>query len=57
MVTVGRVVARKATVLLVKALKAAARPNAHLLIVGDGPDARSGPARRGGKPDLPIMYT
>ena len=41
MVTVGRVVARKATVLLVKALKAAARPNSHLLIVGDGPDAEA----------------
>jgi glycosyltransferase involved in cell wall biosynthesis len=39
MVTVGRVVARKATVLLVKALQAAQRPNAHLLIVGEGPDA------------------
>jgi glycosyltransferase involved in cell wall biosynthesis len=39
MVTVGRVVARKATSRLVEALKAAQRPNAHLLIVGDGPDA------------------
>jgi glycosyltransferase involved in cell wall biosynthesis len=39
MVTVGRVVARKATVQLVRALHASARPNAHLLIVGDGPDA------------------
>ena len=44
MVTVGRVVARKATALLVQALKAAARPNTHLLIVGDGPDAE--PVRR-----------
>ncbi len=44
MVTVGRVVARKATTLLVQALKAAARPNTHLLIVGDGPDAE--PVRR-----------
>lgn len=39
MVTVGRVVARKATVQLVRALHASDRPNAHLLIVGDGPDA------------------
>jgi glycosyltransferase involved in cell wall biosynthesis len=38
MVTVGRLVARKATVRLVEALAAAQRPNAHLLIVGDGPD-------------------
>jgi glycosyltransferase involved in cell wall biosynthesis len=38
MVTVGRVVARKATVKLVEALKAAQRPDAHLLIIGDGPD-------------------
>jgi glycosyltransferase involved in cell wall biosynthesis len=41
MVTVGRVVARKATGLLVKALQAAARANTHLLIVGDGPDAQA----------------
>ncbi|MDP9008558.1 MAG: glycosyltransferase family 4 protein [Pseudomonadota bacterium] len=39
MVTVGRLVARKATVQLVQALAAAQRPAAHLLIVGDGPDA------------------
>jgi glycosyltransferase involved in cell wall biosynthesis len=39
MVTVGRVVARKATVQLVRALHASALPSAHLLIVGDGPDA------------------
>ncbi len=39
MVTVGRLVARKATVRLVEALTAAQRPKAHLLIVGDGPDA------------------
>ncbi|HEY3851337.1 MAG TPA: glycosyltransferase family 4 protein [Steroidobacteraceae bacterium] len=37
-VTVGRVVARKATVRLVQALHRAQRPNAHLIIVGDGPD-------------------
>jgi glycosyltransferase involved in cell wall biosynthesis len=39
MATVGRVVARKATPQLVRALKAADRPRAHLLVVGDGPDA------------------
>ena len=41
MVTVGRLVARKATVQLVQALTAAQRPKAHLLIVGDGPDAEA----------------
>ncbi|MEA2727457.1 MAG: hypothetical protein QOF70_1932, partial [Acetobacteraceae bacterium] len=39
LVTVGRLVARKNTVQLVKALAAAKRAEAHLLIVGDGPDA------------------
>jgi glycosyltransferase involved in cell wall biosynthesis len=39
MVTVGRLVARKANLKLVEALVAAQRPNAHLLIVGDGPEA------------------
>jgi glycosyltransferase involved in cell wall biosynthesis len=39
MVTVGRVVARKATPQLVKALAAVQRPDTHLLIVGDGPEA------------------
>ncbi len=39
MVTVGRLVARKATLQLVQAMAAAGRPKAHLLIVGDGPDA------------------
>jgi glycosyltransferase involved in cell wall biosynthesis len=39
MVTVGRLVARKATLKLLEALAAAQRPNAHLLIVGDGPEA------------------
>jgi glycosyltransferase involved in cell wall biosynthesis len=39
MVTVGRLVARKATTSLVQALASAQRPKAHLLIVGDGPDA------------------
>jgi glycosyltransferase involved in cell wall biosynthesis len=37
-VTIGRLVARKATTQLVDALAASALPNAHLLIVGDGPD-------------------
>jgi glycosyltransferase involved in cell wall biosynthesis len=41
MATVGRVVARKATGRLVQALRAAARPNAHLLIVGDGPETEA----------------
>ena len=39
MATVGRLVARKATLKLLEALAAAQRPNAHLLIVGDGPEA------------------
>jgi glycosyltransferase involved in cell wall biosynthesis len=39
LVTVGRVVPRKATVRLVQALHASNLKNAHLLIVGDGPDA------------------
>jgi glycosyltransferase involved in cell wall biosynthesis len=39
LVTVGRLVARKATVRLVEAMAAAQRPDTHLLIVGDGPDA------------------
>jgi glycosyltransferase involved in cell wall biosynthesis len=39
MVTVGRLVARKATTHLVQALAATQRPKVHLLIVGDGPDA------------------
>ena len=39
MVTVGRLVARKATTQLVDVLAASAIPNAHLLIIGDGPDA------------------
>ncbi len=38
-VTVGRLVARKRTVQLVQSLKDTQRPDAHLLIVGDGPDA------------------
>jgi glycosyltransferase involved in cell wall biosynthesis len=45
MVTVGRLVARKATLKLIEALAAAERPNAHLLIVGDGPDADAIKAR------------
>ena len=39
MVTVGRLVARKAASQLVDALRAADRPRAHLLVIGDGPDA------------------
>jgi glycosyltransferase involved in cell wall biosynthesis len=39
LVTVGRIVPRKATVRLVQALHASRLANAHLLIVGDGPDA------------------
>jgi glycosyltransferase involved in cell wall biosynthesis len=38
MVTVGRLVARKSTVQLVHALAACGRKDAHLLVVGDGPD-------------------
>jgi L-malate glycosyltransferase len=41
MVTVGRVVARKSTLQLVQALRAAERPKAHLLIVGEGPDTEN----------------
>lgn len=41
MVTVGRLVARKATAQLVDILAASALPNAILLIVGDGPDAEA----------------
>ena len=36
--TIGRLVARKATIRLIDTLADAALPNAHLLIVGDGPD-------------------
>jgi glycosyltransferase involved in cell wall biosynthesis len=39
MVTVGRLVARKASTQLVDVLARSALPNAHLLVVGDGPDA------------------
>ena len=39
MVTIGRLVARKATTQLIDVLAASAIPNAHLLIIGDGPDA------------------
>jgi glycosyltransferase involved in cell wall biosynthesis len=38
LVTIGRLVARKATAQLVDAIANSAIPNAHLLIVGDGPD-------------------
>jgi glycosyltransferase involved in cell wall biosynthesis len=43
-VTVGRMVARKASLKLLEALRRSERPNAHLLIIGDGPDAE--PVRR-----------
>lgn len=39
LVTVGRIVARKASTQLVDALAASRLPNAHLLVIGDGPDA------------------
>jgi glycosyltransferase involved in cell wall biosynthesis len=39
MITIGRLVARKATVQLVDILADAELPTAHLVIVGDGPDA------------------
>jgi glycosyltransferase involved in cell wall biosynthesis len=38
MVTIGRLVARKSTLQLVHALASSARADAHLVIVGDGPD-------------------
>jgi glycosyltransferase involved in cell wall biosynthesis len=38
-VTVGRLVARKASLKLLEALQRSDRPNAHLLVIGDGPDA------------------
>lgn len=39
MITIGRLVARKATVQLIDMFARSAIPNAHLVIVGDGPDA------------------
>ena len=45
MVTVGRLVARKATEQLLDVLQHCGRPTAHLLIVGDGPELES--IRRG----------
>lgn len=44
LVSVGRLVARKATLKLLEALRAAGRPKTHLLVIGDGPDAE--PLRR-----------
>jgi glycosyltransferase involved in cell wall biosynthesis len=38
-VTVGRLVARKALLKLLEALRRSERPKAHLLVIGDGPDA------------------
>jgi glycosyltransferase involved in cell wall biosynthesis len=39
MITIGRMVARKATTQLIDMFAASNIPNAHLVIVGDGPDA------------------
>ncbi len=39
MITIGRMVARKATTQLIDMFAASDIPNAHLVIVGDGPDA------------------
>jgi glycosyltransferase involved in cell wall biosynthesis len=39
MITIGRLVARKATTQLVEALAASALADAHLVIIGDGPEA------------------
>ncbi|HEY0939941.1 MAG TPA: glycosyltransferase family 4 protein [Steroidobacter sp.] len=39
MITVGRLVARKATTQIIDMFAASNLPNAHLVIVGDGPDA------------------
>jgi glycosyltransferase involved in cell wall biosynthesis len=41
LVTIGRLVARKATTQLIDVFAASALPEAHLLIVGDGPDRES----------------
>ncbi len=41
MVSVGRLVARKSTVQLVRALSASQRAMVHLLVVGDGPDVET----------------
>ena len=41
MVTIGRVVARKAVTQLISALHDAARPKAHLLVLGDGPESEA----------------
>ncbi len=47
MVTIGRVVARKAVAQLVSALHDAARPKAHLLVLGDGPESEAVRRRAG----------
>jgi len=41
MLTIGRIVPRKSSVQLVEALVRCERPNAHLVLVGDGPDAQA----------------
>ena len=50
MLTIGRIVPRKSSVQLVEALIKCARPKAHLVLVGDGPDAEAvrAAARAGG---------
>ena len=57
MVTIGRLVARKATTQLVDVLAAERRPNAHLLIVGDGPDDGAIRAARGRRSASPTACT
>lgn len=41
MLTIGRIVPRKSSVQLVEALVESERPNTHLVLVGDGPDAEA----------------
>jgi glycosyltransferase involved in cell wall biosynthesis len=41
MLTIGRIVPRKSSVQLVEALAKCGRPKAHLVLVGDGPDAEA----------------
>src|SRR5262249_1204124 len=41
MLTIGRIVPRKSSVQLVEALARCDRPKAHLVLVGDGPDAEA----------------
>lgn len=48
MITIGRLVARKATTQLVDIFASSRIPNAHLVIVGDGPDAAAMEQRASG---------